>query len=749
MPRFGMGLAVVAITLTALAVPGAFTAGGGVEVANAAPIPGGSIQVACPAGILNGTTYTLTADCGEVTSPITVPPTITTVDGGGHIISATDLANPADPTDHTIPQWNGGIVTNAGAGQTMNIKNVTITGPAAGFSLCNNSGNVLYGIFFNGAGGGSVTNVTVDHIFQFQNGAFGSCQTGRAIRADNSGTITITGTTVRDYQKSGFEARGSTIMNLSGSTAGPSHALEGLIAQNGVSIVGAAGTVENNTIFGSGYTQSVGGPGASTAVLLFGAHDVTVTNNTLTSPAAPRPGTDVGISVVVRSTGIVISFNRVNRLGPDAPDDVGLGIDVFTPDGSTATLICNTFSQWKINVVGAEQIACTPLPSGTVCRAYSAPAPVVDSGKNYGQTPLRFTDPDVLPLADPVIVDATPFIWTVDSGSLPPGLSLSSAGAITGTPTTAGTSNFTLKVVDSTGLTATQAQTITIAPQNCTPPPTTPTTPTPPPTTTTTPTPPPPAKSTVQVVKTWVGTPSTTTIFVDADGQAPYDASVVADTNGASTSFAYPVGTSVTVGETGIPSGFTATIDCGQGAQTYTAPITVNAPATAGATLACRIVNTANPAPPAQRPTLVIEKVASKHTVRAGNTIQFTITIRTRGQGTATNVLVCDVLPPGLVFVRAPGATFSGGRTCWRIASISAGRSRSYHVTVRANSVQRATLRMNIATVVSPGTDCTARRVRRRAIHWEVLAASLARCSATARVLVRPLAGGRAGGVTG
>ena len=247
---------------------------------------------------------------------------------------------------------------------------------------------MLYGIFFNGAGGGSVTNVTVDHIFQFQNGAFGSCQTGRAIRADNSGTVTITDTVVKDYQKSGFEPRGTTIMNLSGSTAGPSHPLEGLISQNGVSYVGAAGTVENNTIFGSGNAQpGVGGNGAGTAVLLSGAHDVTVTNNTLTSPAAPRPGTDIGISVSAgSSTGIVISFNRVNRLGPDVPDTSGIGIDVFTPDGSKATLICNTFSQWITNVVGAEQIACTPLPNGTECQAYSAPAPAVDSGKNYAPT---------------------------------------------------------------------------------------------------------------------------------------------------------------------------------------------------------------------------------------------------------------------------------------------------------------------------------------------------------------------------
>ena len=45
MSRFRMGLAVVAMTMTALAVPGSFTTGGG--VANAAPIPGGTITTVC------------------------------------------------------------------------------------------------------------------------------------------------------------------------------------------------------------------------------------------------------------------------------------------------------------------------------------------------------------------------------------------------------------------------------------------------------------------------------------------------------------------------------------------------------------------------------------------------------------------------------------------------------------------------------------------------------------------------------
>jgi hypothetical protein len=42
-----------------------------------------------------------------------------------------------------------------------------------------------------------------------------------------------------------------------------------------------------------------------------------------------------------------------------------------------------------------------------------------------------------------------PYTFSVSSGSLPPGLALNSAtGAITGTPTTAGTFSFTISVVD-------------------------------------------------------------------------------------------------------------------------------------------------------------------------------------------------------------------------------------------------------------------------------------------------------------
>jgi large repetitive protein len=58
------------------------------------------------------------------------------------------------------------------------------------------------------------------------------------------------------------------------------------------------------------------------------------------------------------------------------------------------------------------------------------------------------------------------FTWSVSAGALPAGLSLTaSTGLLSGTPTTAGVSNFTLQVTDGTGGLTSDAFSLTIAPQ--------------------------------------------------------------------------------------------------------------------------------------------------------------------------------------------------------------------------------------------------------------------------------------------
>src|SRR5207237_1190433 len=58
----------------------------------------------------------------------------------------------------------------------------------------------------------------------------------------------------------------------------------------------------------------------------------------------------------------------------------------------------------------------------------------------------------------------SPYTWTMASGTLPAGLSLAAGGTISGTPGTAGSSNFTVRVTDSAPASVTKALSLTINP---------------------------------------------------------------------------------------------------------------------------------------------------------------------------------------------------------------------------------------------------------------------------------------------
>jgi large repetitive protein len=57
---------------------------------------------------------------------------------------------------------------------------------------------------------------------------------------------------------------------------------------------------------------------------------------------------------------------------------------------------------------------------------------------------------------------ASPFTWSLSSGTLPAGLTLNANGTVTGTPTTAGTSSFAVRVTDGAGVAITATLSITI-----------------------------------------------------------------------------------------------------------------------------------------------------------------------------------------------------------------------------------------------------------------------------------------------
>jgi hypothetical protein len=388
-----------------------------------ATVNGGEITGVC-AGATSGTTFTLSADC-DTTAPLTVPDGFT-VNGAGHTITAHD-PGPGVPFD-------GGVLTNDPTGHSMNIEDLTIKG--TGFAVDGCAASTLNGIFFNDAGG-SVRDVVVQDIT-----IHSGCGTGIGIRANATAgvarTVTITNAAVSGYSAGGLIASGLMTMTVSASTVGPPEALSpGTISQNGVQYGGvganaeAGGTMTDSVIYGSGFGDA---SDVGTAVLLFGAAGVTLLGNTITGA-----GTDAGVDVEANSTGVLITRNDIGRTAPDSPDSFGIGVNVDA--GSSAIVTCNTFSGWKTDISGVPpQSVCvttTTLPSGTVHVAYSAAVAAVGG--------------------------TAPYTWSLASGSLPPGLSISPSGTITGVPTMAGTFTFTIKATDSVAATATQTLTITVA----------------------------------------------------------------------------------------------------------------------------------------------------------------------------------------------------------------------------------------------------------------------------------------------
>jgi Putative Ig domain len=99
---------------------------------------------------------------------------------------------------------------------------------------------------------------------------------------------------------------------------------------------------------------------------------------------------------------------------------------------------------------------------------------VTSASLSAGPTPLTIAGPtyhvgEVGLAYAPVTIAAAggnpPYLWTVSTGALPGGLTISPAGVVSGTPTASGGFNFTVEVNDTAGTSANLASTIDIAPR--------------------------------------------------------------------------------------------------------------------------------------------------------------------------------------------------------------------------------------------------------------------------------------------
>jgi hypothetical protein len=172
---------------------------------------------------------------------------------------------------------------------------------------------------------------------------------------------------------------------------------------------------------------------AITSTSLPGATAGTNYSNNLSATGGVTPY-NWNISVGSLPTGMNLSGNTISGI-PTTAGTVSFSIQVNDASGGSQT--------------AAVSIVVAPAPPLTVVTTSgSLPQGVVSS--SYASTQLNATG-GFQPYTSWIVV-------VPGTGTLPPGLSLSTSGQITGTPTTAGTYPFTVQVTDSATPTASTAQ---------------------------------------------------------------------------------------------------------------------------------------------------------------------------------------------------------------------------------------------------------------------------------------------------
>lgn len=289
-----------------------------------------------------------------------------------------------------------------------------------------------------------------------------------------NGTTTITATSASDATKTATVtinlqavsialAPGTTQTDEQGQTTAITAAVSNDPASKGVTwSLTDAGALSGQTASGVTYTAPASIAAASTATVTAtsvfdGTKTATLTINLVPPPSVTTSALPAGTVGVAYTTslaatngvspyawsitlgalpgGLTLSGNTIAGT-PTAFGTFNFTVQVKDANNFTATANLSI----KINPAPVS-ITTTSLPNGIVNASYSAT--------------LQSTG------------GAPPIAWSVTVGSLPTGLVLNAAtGAITGTPTTAGTSNFTVQAADSSvpQLTATKALSITVIP---------------------------------------------------------------------------------------------------------------------------------------------------------------------------------------------------------------------------------------------------------------------------------------------
>ena len=362
-------------------------------------------------------TSTFTVQVADQTASTATQALSITVDPPGTTMSIdwVDLVN-TSAVGGTLTK-TGGAAWGAGAASSQVISGdgaveftATQTSVARMLGLSSVNVNASYSTInyaINAAGNGTV--------LVFENGAnrgnFGAYQSGDALRIERVGNLIY-------YKRNGVTFYTSTVPSSGDLIADASLNQDGAIIENAV-IQGAA--VAGVPVADAGPDQTVK-DGDSVTLDGTGSSD---------------------------SNGTIVAYSWVQTAGPT----VALtGASTVMPNFTAPAVATNTVLTFQLTVTDNDGLTSADLVNVTV-----APLIITTTSLANGTQGVAYSQM----LA--AVNGTPPYTWSIALGGLPAGLSLNaSTGEINGTPTTVGTSDFTVQVSDATLDTTTQALSITV-----------------------------------------------------------------------------------------------------------------------------------------------------------------------------------------------------------------------------------------------------------------------------------------------
>jgi Putative Ig domain len=172
-----------------------------------------------------------------------------------------------------------------------------------------------------------------------------------------------------------------------------------------------------------------------------GGNDVTIAGTNLSGATAVEIGTPAEFTAGTPTTLVLCASPAPGCFTVTS----NTSLDISSVPGHAAASV--TVKVVSLGIAGSGSYTYNPGP------ALLFPAPP------GGEVNVAYTDQLT------VTGGTSPFAWSVSAGTLPPGLTLgTSTGLLSGTPTTAGTFTFTVKVTDKSGLSDSKSVSITIIP---------------------------------------------------------------------------------------------------------------------------------------------------------------------------------------------------------------------------------------------------------------------------------------------